>query len=37
METWITMHADLRDRPSCRVTFEALVSGLQQHIAAAGS
>jgi DNA-binding transcriptional LysR family regulator len=35
LETWITMHEDLRNRPSCRVVFEALVSGLQQHVAAA--
>jgi DNA-binding transcriptional LysR family regulator len=34
LETWITMHADLRNRPSCRVTFEALVTGLLQHVAA---
>ena len=37
LETWITMHEDLRNRPSCRVTFEALVAGLQRHLAAAGS
>jgi DNA-binding transcriptional LysR family regulator len=37
METWITMHEDLRARPGCRVTFEVLVAGLQQHITAAGS
>jgi DNA-binding transcriptional LysR family regulator len=36
LETWITMHEDLRNRPSCRVTFEALVAGLQRHLAAAG-
>jgi DNA-binding transcriptional LysR family regulator len=34
LETWITMHEDLRNRPGCRVTFEALVAGLQQHVAA---
>jgi DNA-binding transcriptional LysR family regulator len=34
LETWITMHEDLRNRPSCRVTFEALVAGLQRHVAA---
>jgi hypothetical protein len=28
------MHEDLRNRPSCRVTFEALVAGLQRHVAA---
>jgi hypothetical protein len=37
LETWITMHEDLRNRPSCRVTFEALVLGLQRHLAAASS
>jgi DNA-binding transcriptional LysR family regulator len=35
LETWITMHEDLRNRPSCRVVFEALVSGLHQHVASA--
>ena len=33
LETWITMHADLRNRSSCRVTFNALVAGLQRHVA----
>lgn len=33
LDTWITMHEDLRNRPGCRVTFEALVAGLSQHIA----
>jgi DNA-binding transcriptional LysR family regulator len=32
METWVTMHQDLRSSPRCRVTFDALVAGLQQHI-----
>jgi len=32
METWITMHQDLRSSTRCRVTFDALVAGLQQHI-----
>jgi DNA-binding transcriptional LysR family regulator len=36
LETWITMHEDLRNRPSCRVTFDALVAGLQRHVAAGG-
>jgi DNA-binding transcriptional LysR family regulator len=31
LETWLTMHEDLRDSPRCRVVFEALVVGLQQH------
>jgi DNA-binding transcriptional LysR family regulator len=33
LETWVTLHEDLRNRPSCRVTFEALVTGLTQHVA----
>jgi DNA-binding transcriptional LysR family regulator len=32
METWITMHEDLRNSPRCRVTFDALVKGLQQYV-----
>jgi DNA-binding transcriptional LysR family regulator len=32
LETWITMHQDLRSSPRCRVTFDALVEGLQQHL-----
>lgn len=32
LETWITMHQDLRNSPRCRVAFDALVEGLQQHI-----
>jgi DNA-binding transcriptional LysR family regulator len=32
LETWITLHEDLRNRPSCRVTFEALVAGLTRHV-----
>jgi DNA-binding transcriptional LysR family regulator len=32
LDTWITMHADLRDSPRCRVAFDALVKGLQQYI-----
>jgi DNA-binding transcriptional LysR family regulator len=32
METWITMHEDLRNSPRCRVTFDALVDGLQQFL-----
>jgi DNA-binding transcriptional LysR family regulator len=35
LETWITMHADLRNRPGCRVTFDALVAGLQRHVTSA--
>jgi DNA-binding transcriptional LysR family regulator len=33
LETWVTMHQDLRDSPRCRVTFDALVKGLQRHVA----
>jgi hypothetical protein len=29
--TWITMHEDLRHSPRCRVTFDALVEGLQHY------
>jgi len=35
LDTWIAMHEDLRDSPRCRVTFDALVAGLQEHVAAA--
>jgi hypothetical protein len=31
------VHADLRNRPGCRVTFDALVASLQRHVASAGS
>lgn len=34
LETWVTMHEDLRGSPRCRVTFDALVEGL---LAYAGS
>jgi DNA-binding transcriptional LysR family regulator len=32
METWMTMHEDLRNSPRCRVAFDALVKGLQQYV-----
>ena len=32
LETWVTMHQDLRTSPRCRVTFDALVEGLEQYI-----
>jgi DNA-binding transcriptional LysR family regulator len=35
LDTWIAMHEDLRNSPGCRVTFDALVAGLQQHVAGA--
>ncbi|MGE8098433.1 LysR family transcriptional regulator [Pseudomonas fluorescens] len=31
LETWVTMHEDLRNSPRCRATFDALVEGLQQY------
>jgi DNA-binding transcriptional LysR family regulator len=34
LETWITMHEDLRSSPRCRAAFDALVNGLQQYIGA---
>jgi hypothetical protein len=33
LETWITMHEDLRNSPRCRVVFDALVDGLQHYAA----
>jgi DNA-binding transcriptional LysR family regulator len=33
LETWVTMHEDLRDSPRCRVTFDALVEALMAHVA----
>ena len=33
LETWITMHENLRHSPRCRATFDALVEGLEQHVA----
>jgi DNA-binding transcriptional LysR family regulator len=32
LDTWITMHEDLRNSPRCRVAFDALVKGLQEYI-----
>ncbi len=32
LETWLTMHEDLRGSPRCRLTFDALVQGLQQYL-----
>jgi len=34
MDTWVTMHEDLRNSPRCRVTFDALVVGLQRYVQA---
>lgn len=32
LDTWVTMHEDLRTSPRCRVTFDALVDGLMQYV-----
>ena len=32
METWLTMHEDLRHSPRCKITFDALLAGLQRHV-----
>jgi DNA-binding transcriptional LysR family regulator len=32
LETWVTMHEDLRNSPRCRVTFDALVAGLTAYL-----
>jgi DNA-binding transcriptional LysR family regulator len=34
LDTWVTMHEDLRNSPRCRVTFDALVEGLQRYVQA---
>jgi DNA-binding transcriptional LysR family regulator len=33
LETWITIHEDLRNSPRCKVTFDALVEGLLAYVA----
>ena len=33
LETWLTMHEDLRNNACCKVTFDALLKGLQDYIA----
>lgn len=33
METWVTMHEDLRGSLRCRATFDALAEGLQAYVA----
>jgi DNA-binding transcriptional LysR family regulator len=32
METWVTMHEDLRASPHCRATFDALAAGLLDYL-----
>ncbi|MFA9438035.1 LysR family transcriptional regulator [Uliginosibacterium sp. sgz301328] len=34
LETWVTMHADLRQNVACRTAFDALVAGLVEYIGA---
>ncbi len=33
LESWVTMHEDLRTSPRCRVTFDVLIDGLARYIA----
>lgn len=33
LQTWVTMHEDLRQSPRCKVTFDALVAGLAAYMA----
>lgn len=33
-DTWVTLRKDLRNSPRCRVTFDALVVGLQRYVQA---
>ena len=32
LQTWVTMHEDLRGSPRCKATFDALVKGLVHHV-----
>jgi DNA-binding transcriptional LysR family regulator len=32
LETWVTMHEDLRASPRCRATFDALAEGLERYV-----
>lgn len=32
IDTWIVMHENLKTSPRCRVTFDALVTGLLDYI-----
>jgi hypothetical protein len=32
LDTWVTMHEDLRNSPRCKVTFDALVKGLTAYV-----
>lgn len=35
LDTWVTMHEDLRHSPHCRAAFDALADGLQQYVGGA--
>ncbi|MCA6215497.1 LysR family transcriptional regulator [Ideonella sp. B7] len=37
LDTWVTMHEDLRHSPRCQVTFEALVQGLLDYRSSAAA
>jgi hypothetical protein len=32
LDTWVTMHEDLRASTRCRVAFDALVDGLEAYV-----
>ena len=32
LETWLTMHEDLRGSPRCKASFDALLLGLKEHL-----
>lgn len=32
LESWVTMHEDLRQNPACRVTFDAIVEAMSAHV-----
>lgn len=32
LDTWVTMHEDLRASPRCRIAFDALVAGLEDYL-----
>jgi hypothetical protein len=37
LDTWVTMHEDLRASPHCRIAFDALAAGLEDYIGGARS
>ncbi len=36
LETWLTMHEDLRHNPRCKVAFDVLLQGLQDYVGTPG-